>query len=143
VLQVSNNPYVLTSFAGFGSRARLDTGRLGIATAHVHGAADVASFVAAEVAGRLAGFRGFDEWTAPTFTVSSEAPVEAGVDGEALALDPPLEFRALPGALRVRLPPSAPGWSPAALRSPTPWWTLSALLRVAGGHTAPIDESLR
>jgi hypothetical protein len=40
--------------------------------------------------------------------------VQLGVDGETLAMDPPLLFRSEPGALRVRLPPHAIGVSPAA-----------------------------
>ena len=62
IIQVSNNPYVLTSLAGFGSRARLDTGTLGIAAAKVRGASDVAAFVAAESAGRLDRFSGWTKW---------------------------------------------------------------------------------
>ncbi|WP_426574512.1 diacylglycerol/lipid kinase family protein [Aquihabitans sp. McL0605] len=143
IIQVSNNPYVLTSMAGFGSRARLDTGQLGIAAAEVRGGADVAAFVAAESAGRLARFPGWSEWSAPTFTVASGSPVEAGVDGEALLLDPPLAFRLLPGAVRIRLPHHAPGYSPAALLPPSRWWTLRALLRAAVGRATPIEESLR
>lgn len=143
IIQVSNNPYVLTSLAGFGSRARLDTGELGIAAAEVHGATHIAAFVAAESAGRLDRLEEWLEWTAPSFTVASGAPVEAGVDGEALVLDPPLEFRMLPGALRVRLPTDAPGYSPAALKPLSPWWTFTALVRGALGRPTPIEESLR
>ena len=143
IVQVSNNPYVLTSLAGFGARPRLDTGTLGIAAAKVRGAADVAAIVAAESAGRLGRFGGWTEWAAPTFTVESDAPVEAGVDGEAVLLDPPLGFRTLPGALRVRLPTSAPGYSPAALKAPSLWWTLGALARTVAGHATPIDEARR
>ena len=143
LIQVSNNPYELTTLTGFGTRARLDTGTLGIATAKVRGATDVAAFVAADTAGRVDRFQGWTEWVAPTFTVESGAPIEAGIDGEAMLLDPPLEFRALPGALRIRLPTSAPGYSPAALKSPSIWWTLSALARAAIGHTTPIDEAQR
>ena len=65
------------------------------------------------------------------------------MDGEALLFDPPLELRSLPGALRVRIPVTAPGYSPAALHAPSPWWTLTALLRAAAGHTTPIDEAQR
>ncbi len=143
IIQVSNNPYVLSSLAGFGSRARLDTGELGIAAAAIRGAADVAAFIAAESAGTLGRFGGWTEWAAPAFTVESGEPVEAGVDGEALLLDPPLRFRALPGAVRIRLPTHAPGYSPAALTAPSPWWSLTALLRAARGRATPIEESLR
>jgi diacylglycerol kinase family enzyme len=143
IIQVSNNPYVLTSLAGFGSRARLDTGELGIAVAEINGATDITTFVAAESAGRLQGFGGWTEWTAPSFTVESGGPVEAGVDGEALQLDPPLVFRILPGAVRIRIPHSAPGYSPAALKPQSPWWTLGALVRAATGRPTPIEETLR
>ena len=143
LIQVSNNPYELTTISGFGTRARLDTGTLGIAAAKVRGATDVAAFVAANSAGRIDRFKGWTEWVAPTFTVESGAPIEAGVDGEAMLFDPPLEFRILPGVLRIRIPTSAPGYSPAALKSPSIWWTLSALVRAATGHTTPIDEAQR
>lgn len=143
IIQVSNNPYELTTLAGLGTRARLDTGTLGIAAAKVRGANDVAAIVAADSAGRVGRYAGWTEWAAPTFTVESGAPIEAGVDGEAMLFDPPLEFRTLPGALRIRIPTSAPGYSPAALKSPSIWWTLSALARAATGHTTAIDEAQR
>ena len=54
------------------------------------------------------------EWSAPTFRIDSKDPVEVGLDGEALIMDPPLLFEALPGALRVRIPRHALGRSPAA-----------------------------
>ena len=75
--------------------------------------------------------------------MESSDPVEAGVDGEAMLLDPPLEFRLLAGAVRIRIPTSAPGYSPAALRAPSTWWTLRALLRAAAGRPTPIAESSR
>ena len=53
IIQVSNNPYELTTLAGLGTRARLDTGTLGIAAAKVRGATVVAAFVAADTAGRV------------------------------------------------------------------------------------------
>jgi diacylglycerol kinase family enzyme len=37
--------------------------------------------------------------------------VEIGIDGEAMLLDPPIEFRTLPGALRVRIPAMPPATS--------------------------------
>ena len=74
IIQVSNNPYVLTRLGGFGTRARLDTGELGVVTAEVHGAADVAQLVAAEAAGRIQRFRGYLEWATPEFVVDSDTP---------------------------------------------------------------------
>jgi len=140
---VSNNPYVVTRLAGFGTRARLDTGQLGISAVEVRGPADVSQLVAAEAAGQLQRYRGFVEWSAGAFTIDSDGPVEVGIDGEALLLPPPLEFRSLPGALRLRVPPHAPGWSPAALSSPSLWWTVTALFRAVAGRVTPIDETSR
>jgi hypothetical protein len=59
-------------------------------------------------------FPGFNEWAASEFEVRSAGSVEIGVDGEALSLQPPLDFVIRPGALTVRLPRTAPGRSPAA-----------------------------
>ena len=58
-------------------------------------------------------------WTAPRLEVNAPAPVHAGVDGEAVDLDPPLRFATRPAALRVRICPRHPGASPSArLRLP-------------------------
>jgi hypothetical protein len=112
-------------------------------TAEVHSAAEAAQLVAAEAAGRIQRFRGVLEWATPEFVVDSDTPIEAGVDGEALRLDPPLHFRSLPGALRVRIPTNAPGRSPAALAAPSLSWSVVALLRAAGGKATPIDDDQR
>ena len=65
--------------------------------------------------------RRWREWTAPTFEVDSDEPVPAGIDGEALKLDPPLRFRIRPGVLRVRIAPAHPGASPSALAPDGAW----------------------
>ena len=115
LIQVSNNPYVLRP-GGFGSRPSMDTGELGIAAVHVQGALDVGMFIALQAAGQQDRFQGWMEWAAPTFEVDSDGPIEAGVDGEAMLLDPPLIFEIVPGAVAVRIPHDAPGSSPAARR---------------------------
>jgi diacylglycerol kinase family enzyme len=140
VIQVSNNPYVLTRLGGgFGTRPRVDSGRLGIAAVHITRDADVARFVALHSAGRLGAFEGWLEWSAPRFEVRSSGPVEAGVDGEAMLLEPPLMFEARPGAVRVRVPTHAPGSSPAASRQDrSPTDTARALLAVLVGRPAPV-----
>jgi diacylglycerol kinase family enzyme len=137
IIQVSNNPYVLTSLSGFGTRERLDTGELGVASVHVERDVDVARFVALEAAGHLSRFEGWTSWATPRFQVDSSAPVAAGVDGEALRLDPPLVFEAWPSAVRVRIPVHAPGTSPAA-RVPHLGvvGTVRALAATAAGRTA-------
>lgn len=143
VVLVSNNPYRLTRLSGFGTRARLDTGELGVTAVEIDSAAGVAAFVAAEAAGQVSRFPGFHDWNTPQFRVESDEPVEVGVDGEALVMDPPLVFRSLPGVLRVRIPNHAPGYSPAALAPPSVWWTVSALFRTIAGSPPAIDEHLR
>jgi diacylglycerol kinase family enzyme len=111
---VSNNAYRLDRLRGAGTRARLDEGVLGVASVRVGGATDVEKLVALEAVGQVRRFSGWDEWTTATFEVRSDQPVDIGVDGEALSLDPPLIFAIRAGALRVRLPRTALGLSPAA-----------------------------
>ncbi len=114
VILVSNDPYELHSLVGRGTRERIDRGVLGIVAVKVDSALEAGRVFALEAAGRGSRFPGWLEWTAPEFRIESDGPVEIGVDGEALRLDPPLLFRTRPQALRVRLPPHASGRSPAA-----------------------------
>ena len=51
LILVSNNPYTLSSLAGFGSRARLDTGALGVVRVSIDRTSDVHRLVALEAAG--------------------------------------------------------------------------------------------
>jgi len=133
---VSNDVYRLESMSGFGTRARIDDGVLGVVTVAVDRARDLPALISAEATGRIRRFSGYREWTTPEFVVDSGQPlVDVGVDGEALRLAPPLRFRSLPGALRVRTPLDAPGASPAALRPAGPWRTATALVRLLGGRS--------
>jgi diacylglycerol kinase family enzyme len=135
VVLVSNNPYELHSLAGRGTRKRVDRGVLGIAAVRIANAREASQFVALEAAGQAHRFPGLVEWEAPTFRVDSDEPVEIGVDGEALKLDPPLLFESRPEVLRVRVPRHAIGRSPSARavhvmsRS-----TVTDLLGVIAGH---------
>lgn len=137
MILVSNNPYQLIQTGGRGTRERMDTGQLGIAVARIDDATGARRFVALELAGQARRFPGWLEWAAPRFEVSSSGPVEVGVDGEALVMDPPLVFEAQPGALLVRLPRHAVQRSPAAravrLASRS---TVADLGRVASGRPA-------
>ena len=101
---VSNNPYELTHLAGAGTRERIDKGTLGVVAARVRGE-DVARLVALELAGQAGRFPGLLSWSRREFEVRSGGPVEVGLDGEALVLDPPLAFRvAARGAARAAAP---------------------------------------
>ena len=130
---VSNNPYQLTSLAGAGTRARLDTGRLGLVAARITGASDIAEFVMFETVGQAQRFHGLLEWSEVRFEVRSSSPVAVGLDGEALMLEPPLQFVSLPGALRVRLPERASHGVAATSVSFTRD-NLRTLSRIATGH---------
>jgi diacylglycerol kinase family enzyme len=114
LLLVSNNPYQLARLRGGGTRERLDGGALGIAYVRVDTATDAEGLAALELAGQVQRFARWNEWTASEFVVRSGGPVEIGIDGEALILDPPLRFVIRPRALTVRLPRTAPRRSPAA-----------------------------
>jgi diacylglycerol kinase family enzyme len=137
MILVSNNPYQLASLAGRGTRERMDLGALGVVAARISDARDASRFVALEAAGQVRRFPGWFEWTTPRFQVDSGGPVEIGVDGEAMKMDPPLVFESRPGALRVRLPRQALGLSPAARavhvfsRS-----TIAELAQVVAGRSA-------
>ncbi len=135
LILVSNDPYQLDYPGGRGTRARIDRGVLGIVAVMIADADDARRFAALEAAGQVRRFPGWAEWSAPRFEVRSCAPVQIGVDGEALTMDPPLVFVSRPGALRIRLPRHALQVSPAArmvhLLSGS---TIAELVRVAVGH---------
>jgi hypothetical protein len=99
-LLVSNNPYRLGRAIGSGTRPRLDTAQLGVA-----------------VLGPTGGIRQglLRRWSLPSIEVDGDGAVPAGIDGEAVLLDPPLRFIMRPAALRVRISPNHPGASPSAL----------------------------
>ena len=122
---VSNNRYRLGRAVGSGTRPRIDDGLLGIT-------------VAGAPSGRGEGGRSLQrpwrEWSAPGFEVDADRPVPAGIDGEALVLDPPLRFRIRPGVLRVRIARKHPGASPSALAPEGMWAGVVELARIAFGR---------
>lgn len=113
VVMVSNNPYLL-DIRGGGGRPRLSTGELGIVTAELGSPAGVTEMMARAALGSITSAPGVNAWTTTTFTVASDGPIAAGVDGEAVELTSPAQFEILPRALRVRIPLTALGRSPAA-----------------------------
>ena len=94
-MMISNNPYRLDEHRG-PCRPRLDEGLLGIV-------------VLPEPP------RPVREWTAASFSIEAGSAVAAGIDGEAAMLEAPLQFKARPGALKVRIGRSQPGASPSAI----------------------------
>ena len=139
LILVSNNRYELSHPEGFGSRRRLDAGTLGIVAARLQSPGETARTAQLQTSGPTRRPADWLEWTDTSFQVRSGQPVEVGVDGEAMLLDPPIRFRIVPGALRVRIPSQAPGYSPAAA-VPTPGWaTLTALWQTATGRPVTIE----
>jgi diacylglycerol kinase family enzyme len=139
LILVSNNRYELSHPEGFGSRRHLDAGTLGIVAARLEAPGEAARLARLQASGPSRRPAGWLEWSDSSFEVRSGQPVEVGVDGEAVLLDPPIRFRIVPGALRVRIPSQAPGYSPAAA-VPTPGWaTLTALWQTATGRPVTIE----
>jgi diacylglycerol kinase family enzyme len=137
---VSNDRYELGSGEGFGSRRHMDSGALGIVAATFRSSSEIARMVESAASGRTWRPPGWVEWADDSFRLQSAQPVEIGIDGEAMLLDPPIEFRTLPGALRVRIPLQAPGYSPAAAAPPTGWAAVTALLQTAAGRPVAIES---
>ena len=133
---VSNNPYQLRRFRGAGTRPHLDTGRLGIFTTRLSGAAAVAKLVTLGTIAQQRRSGSVRQWSSLEFEVRAREPVAVGLDGEALLLVPPLRFASLPGALRVRVPRHSTGVSPAWGAVPLTRRNLGALVRIAAGKPA-------
>jgi len=133
IVLVSNDAYRLDRIGGFGRRERLDGGTLGVVSVTVDRALDVPALLAAEAVGRVAEFRGYREWTTTTFDLQSgDSLIDVGVDGEALRLPPPLQFRSLPGALRVRTPVDTPAGT--SMARPATGRAVTRLFGVLAGH---------
>jgi diacylglycerol kinase family enzyme len=137
VIQVSNGPYGTTA-GGITSRPRLDTGQLGIFSLVVPDAVAATRAIAALTTATPALYEGYLTWSAPGFEVTSAAPIAVGLDGESLEMEPPLVFTSRPGVLRLRLPPQAIGYSPAARATGVK--ELLSLWRVVLGRPVPIGD---
>jgi len=132
VLLVAANSYELN-----GVRERLDGGVLQVSALRARTGAALAGLATRALArgGRVAGGSGWAQWTTTALRVSAPlAQLPAGIDGEAATLATPLEFRVLPQALRVLVPP--------ALGPPAPrvrlqsWATVRRLVRIAAGSSS-------
>ena len=113
VIQISNNPYGTTA-GGRSSRPRLDSRQLGVTALVLGPEGGAAAFLPALAAGHPERFAGYTSWATPTFDVTSDGPIDVGLDGETMVLESPLHFSIRPTPVRVRLPTHAIGYSPAA-----------------------------
>jgi diacylglycerol kinase family enzyme len=108
VILVSNNPYVLGPKIDVSQRRSLTTGRLGVFAVNAHSGPEAATLVARSTLGLGSRDPHVHSFTAERFVVRSHSgSAFAGVDGEALDLPTPLEFRSHPAGLRVRVPASS------------------------------------
>jgi diacylglycerol kinase family enzyme len=102
LIQVSNNPYVLGASLDASQRRRLDTGLLGVVAVTGTTGRDAAQVMALSAVGQRRRSRNWHEFTAERFEVRSRSgKAYAGIDGEALELDTPLDFRIHPRGLRL------------------------------------------
>ena len=82
----------------FGRRARLDTGKLGVgAVTNLPRNADFNSIT-------LDQLRSLHTWETGSLRLESDAPILAGLDGEALIFESPLDISVRPKGLRVVVP---------------------------------------
>ena len=102
IVLVSNNPYAIDRPLATGTRPTLTSGHLGILVLDPPNP------------GRPPG----RAWTATSIEITAPERLHAGLDGEAVELDPPLDFVVRPAALRVRISSRHPGVSPSGLLGP-------------------------
>lgn len=121
---VSNNLYRLGHAVGSGTRPHIDDGLLGITVA-------ASPLDRGDGASRLQ--RPWREFSTESFEVEADGAVAAGIDGEAVSLEPPLQFRIRPGVLKVRIARHHPGNSPSAQMPETMLGTGRELAAIAVG----------
>jgi diacylglycerol kinase family enzyme len=132
VLLVANNGYELHRAAVLGARERLDGGVLQVSALRARTGAALAGLAARLAVRRTPAQTEWAQWTTTTLRVDAPvAKLPAGVDGEAVTLAPPLQFRVLPLALRVLLPALRPRAAHLRLHS---WATVRRLWAVASGR---------
>lgn len=127
VVHVSNNAYDVGMNLGLGSRPSLVDGELG---------------VVAVITGAGLALPRVLTWQTPSLRVESADPIPAGIDGEFVELQSPVDFGVEPLALRVRMSRAALGVSPGAKRPSLTLRTLRRLWAVARGRV-PADELAR
>ncbi len=105
LIMVSNNPYVLGPSLDLTQRRRLDTGRLGVFAVSASSGAQAAEVVTLALAGKGSASGSVHQFECDSFEVRSRSgQAYAGIDGEALELPTPLEFRIHPAGLRLLVP---------------------------------------
>jgi diacylglycerol kinase family enzyme len=105
VLQISNNPYVWTPSPEFAQRSTMDSGKLGVFAVNAGNGHEAAEIIERVLTGQQQHDQYLHEFTAERFGVRSRSgKAFAGIDGEAVELETPLEFRSHPRGLRMLVP---------------------------------------
>lgn len=134
LVQVSNNPYLDSSLLQFGERPRIDTGQLGAIVLWEGSDVKLAEIITAAATRRLDQTGALASIECTELQVRSRSGrAYAGVDGEALRLTTPLEFRIHQRGLRLLVPP---GNIDAAHERATGNVTLNRLWQIARGAPA-------
>ena len=129
LLLVSNNPYAIGTSVN--QRSSLDGGELGVITVNPERVSDLVAITMAAAAGRPDTAKAFWSWSTPELVVeSNEAEIIAGIDGEKVALEPPLRFEIVTDAARVLVPRGTRIGLDEQHDHNTPW-TYASLISVA------------
>ena len=105
VILVSNNPYVLGPALDISQRRRLDTGTLGVVAVTAKTGTEAAALITRSTVGLGRRDPNIHQFATKSFEVRSRSGrAFAGIDGESLDLETPLEFRIHPRGLRVLVP---------------------------------------
>jgi diacylglycerol kinase family enzyme len=142
LLLVSNNPYAIGTSVN--QRATLAGGELGVITVNPERVSDLVAITMAAAAGRPDTAKAFWSWSTPELVVESdEAEVVAGIDGEKVALQPPLRFQIVTDAARVLVPRGTRIGLDEQHDHDTPW-TYASLISVAfnlSSDASPTDAT--
>jgi diacylglycerol kinase family enzyme len=132
VVMVSNNAYTIGASPDNAQRRHLDRGELGVFAVTTRTGADATRLFAASALGQRVHSAFWKEFTATEFEVRSRSGTAfAGIDGEALQLDTPLQFRIHPRELTLLVPQ---GNVEAAERRRAHEIGIRHLIAVAAGH---------
>ena len=104
LLFVGNNPYNITG-PRLGKRDVLDSARLGVYAVRHKSALALVGFALRALIGRADPARDFvDVSDCAAFTLLGSGAIDVAHDGEVTRMKLPLQFRSLPGALKVKVP---------------------------------------
>jgi diacylglycerol kinase family enzyme len=108
-LVIANNSYGTNlGRSGFGRRATLEGGVLEVSLVDADTGWDLASLLWAAAVSDTPDHDSFTQWTVQELDLATnQATIRAGIDGEAVTLEAPVQVRIVPGGLRLLVPTGA------------------------------------